>query len=196
MTNKKKFKMPSKSNLKGRTSTINNAFAIGITPYLKPDADVLDSYYSELKIEPDQCGYCLRIGEGKTMDHINPLVVAGMPSGYITDINNLIPCCKDCNSKKGGKFFSKWYKESDNVSRLLSMGMSMDDIEERYNIIMKYIKDHCTNPYDYKKIVGDDKWNEYISRKKQMIKLLEEDQKFCDDLNVLITKEVIKISKK
>lgn len=189
---KTKFKMPSKSNLKSRTSTINNAFAIGITPYLRPDDDLLKAYYDELKIEPCQCGYCMRLGEGKTVDHINPLVISGKPSGYITDINNLIPCCKDCNSKKGGKYFGDWYKSPKNKKRLKSMGLTDQIINERYDIITAYINNHCSKPYDYEKIVGEDKWNEYINRKNKMIALLEEDQKFCDELNELITQEVIK----
>lgn len=40
------FKMPSKSDLKSRTSTITNAFAIAITPYIKPKNIELNEYYS------------------------------------------------------------------------------------------------------------------------------------------------------
>lgn len=57
----------------------------------------------------------MRENEGKTVDHTMPLVIKGMPSGYITDINNLITCCSNCNSNKGGKKFKEWYKEENNI---------------------------------------------------------------------------------
>ena len=56
---KKQFLMSTKSSLKSRLSTINNAFAISITPFVVPD----NSYYEELQIKPQQCGYCMRAGE-------------------------------------------------------------------------------------------------------------------------------------
>ncbi len=188
--------MPTKSNLKGRTSTINNAFVISITPFIKPDPSILKQYYKELEIEEKQCGYCMRMGLGKSVDHIFPLVIDGMPSGYITDITNLIPCCTECNSTKGGKLFEDWYKEQKNVDRLNSYGMSYDDINKRYNIIMNYINNHCSQPLSYKEIVGEKLWNEYINRKNKMLELLQEDQLFCDNLNEIITKYVMeKLSK-
>lgn len=38
---KKSFKMPAKQNLKGRSSTISNAFAISVTPYIRPSEEEL-----------------------------------------------------------------------------------------------------------------------------------------------------------
>lgn len=98
-----KYKMPTKSDLKGRTSTISNAFAISITPYIRPSEEDLKDYYKSLGIEEGQCTYCLGIGNGR--DHLKPLVSNGMPTGYITDIHNLVPCCQRRNSSKGSKVF-------------------------------------------------------------------------------------------
>lgn len=187
---KKEFTMPTKSNLKSRTSTISNAYAISITPYIRPDNSLLDDYYHELGLEKCQCGYCLRKGEGKTVDHINPLVKNGMPSGFITDIGNLIPCCKDCNSSKGGKDFKEWYKSPKNVARLLKIGLTEKEIDERYQIILAYINKHCSTPLSYESIVGKEKWDEYIKRKERLLNILKEEQEFCDELSDLITEYV------
>ncbi|MBR6072504.1 MAG: HNH endonuclease [Acholeplasmatales bacterium] len=185
----KNFKMPIKSNLKSRISTINNAFAISIIPYVPPQEEVLEEYYNELKIEPKQCGYCLTKG-AKTVDHIFPVVKDGLPFGYLTDINNLIPCCKDCNSKKGGKLFKDWYKSKENIKRLKELKLNETTINERYNIISDYIKKH-EKQYDFEKIIGKEKWDEFVRRKNKMTELLEDNQKFCDELNEIIWNYII-----
>ena len=117
-----KYKMPTKSDLKGRSSTISNAFAISVTPFIRPTEEELATYYSLLGIKEGQCAYCL--GDGNGRDHLKPLVNNGMPTGYITDIHNLVPCCQKCNSSKGSKSFKAWYKSEENILRLKKQGMN------------------------------------------------------------------------
>lgn len=45
----KKFKLPTKSDLKSRTSTISNAFAIAITPYIYPS--LCQKYFIDRRIK-------------------------------------------------------------------------------------------------------------------------------------------------
>ena len=87
---KKDFKLPTKSDLKERSSTISNAFTIAITPYIYPSKEEIDGFYKKLQITKGQCAYCL--GKANAMDHIKPLVTNGLPTGYITEIHNLVPC--------------------------------------------------------------------------------------------------------
>ncbi len=184
-----KFKMPGQANLRNRSSTINNAFAIAITPYLPPSSDNLGWYYDELKISPRQCGYCLQASD--SVDHIMPLVRKGLPTGYITDIYNLIPCCSTCNSKKGAKDFRNWYLEKNNISRLHALGLSDGQIHERYTIICRFIEKHMPEPLDYEKILGKENWEQYKKRKQRMIEQLKDDQKFCDELKQKIEAYVV-----
>ena len=52
MVNKFIFKMPACQSLKDRISTINNAYATGITPYIRPDNEnEIDQYYKELGVK-------------------------------------------------------------------------------------------------------------------------------------------------
>ena len=175
----RKYKMPSNQNLSSRSSTISNAFANSVTPRIKPDASELEGYYEALGIKEGQCAYCLGVGNGR--DHLKPLVKDGMPTGYITDIRNLVPCCQKCNSSKGSKSFEEWYKSDNNLKRLRSLGLNPDEIEKRYIIIKEY-EAKIGQPLDYEKIVGTDKWNEYKERRKALIKALNDNQKFCDML--------------
>ena len=175
--------MPSKANLIGRKSTISNAFAISVTPYIRPSDDDLEKYYSELKIEEGQCAYCLGKGDGK--DHLKPLVSDGMPTGYITDIHNLVPCCQRCNSSKGSKSFREWYKSKENISRLKKDGLTDEQIESRYSIICSF-EDKIPEPINYEAIVGKELWEEYNRRRYKMLQELKDNQDFCNNLSKIV----------
>ena len=175
--------MPTKSDLNGRSSTISNAFAISVTPYIRPSEQELSNYYSDLETEEGQCAYCLGIGNGK--DHLKPLVSSGMPTGYITDIHNLVPCCQRCNSSKGSKSFREWYKSSENIARLEKAGLTDEQIESRYTIICSF-EDKIPGPIDYESIVGKELWDEYKQRRLKLLQELNDNQKFCDRLNAIV----------
>lgn len=184
----KRFKLPTKSDLKSRTSTLNNAFAISITPYIYPTYEETECFYDQLKIEEGQCAYCL--GDANSIDHVKPLVTNGLPTGYITEIRNLVPCCAACNSAKGAKDFKVWYKEEKNIKRLHKKGMTDDQIDERYQIICTYMK-QIPEPINYRELLGDDLWCEYLARKEDMISLLKQDQEFCNKLSNIIKEKII-----
>ena len=178
-----KYKMPTKSDLKSRSSTMSNAFAISITPYITPTEDEIRAAYASLQIQEGQCAYCL--GDGNSKDHLKPLVRAGMPTGNITSIDNLVPCCSPCNSSKGAKTFGEWYMSTDNIERLKRKGMSSANIKQRFDIISAY-EQKITQPLDYEALVGPQLWAEYQARKKALIERLNEDQEFCDMLSAII----------
>ena len=182
-----KYKMPTKSDLRGRSSTISNAFAISITPYLIPCEEEVKASYELLQIREGKCAYCL--GDGNAKDHLKPLVRMGLPTGYITAINNLVPCCSQCNSSKGAKTFEEWYLSPDNLARLKKKGLSDSDIEERFKIISEY-ESYIEEPLDYEALVGTELWKQYQERKQSLLDHLIEDQEFCDMLRVIIMDKI------
>ena len=181
------YKMPTKSTLRSRSSTISNAFAISVTPFIKPSDVEISNSLKLLEVNENQCAYCLR--EGLSKDHLKPLVKKGMPTGYITSIQNLVPCCSNCNSSKGAKSFTDWYMSSNNVKRLKAIGLSDDMIKHRYNIIVKY-ENAIGEPLNYEDIVGSELWAEYKERRKQLLNILRDNQNFCDKLNDIILKKL------
>lgn len=66
--------------------------------------DLRSSAWWKSQLGRGQCYYC----EGRfppkelTMDHLVPIVRGGFSSR-----NNCVPCCKECNSKKGYKTLSE-----------------------------------------------------------------------------------------
>lgn len=182
-----KYKMPTKSDLKGRSSTMSNAFAISITPYIVPSEEEVRASYNMLQIQEGQCAYCL--GEGNAKDHLKPLVKAGMPTGYITAINNLVPCCSRCNSSKGAKTFEEWYLSPENLARLKKRGLSDSDVEQRFKIISRY-ESQIEKPLDYEALVGTELWKQYQERRRSLLERLNEDQEFCDMLSAIIMEKI------
>lgn len=57
-------------------------------------------------IETKACVYCGRAPVALTMDHFIPVTKGGK-----TEIGNLIPCCKPCNSSKSNHDPEEWIKE-------------------------------------------------------------------------------------
>lgn len=189
-TKKLKMPMPSKSDVSARISTINNAFAQSVIPrILEEDQEKLKTYYHELGIKEGQCAYCLK-DRASTGDHLRPLIKDKLPTGYLTNISNIVPCCSECNSSKGGKDFEVWYKSNKNLERLKKIGLTEKQINDRYNTITRYLTKHKQKPLNFKNIVGIADWNEFIKRKKQLEKLLNDDKKFCDKLLDKIKKHI------
>lgn len=180
--------MPSKSDLKSRTSTITNAFAIAITPYIKPKNIELNEYYKSLKIKPGVCAYCLQ--KANSSDHYHALVKNQKPTGYITDISNLIPCCSSCNSSKGSTKFEDWYYSAKNIKRLRSLGLSDEIIKDRYDTIINHFKKYGKSPVNYERILGKELWDEYQERKAKLMETLKDNQKFCDKLLKIIVDNI------
>ena len=44
------------------------------------------------------------------MDHLRPLVKDKEPTGYISEIHNLVPSCGKCNQSKGNKEWKAWMR--------------------------------------------------------------------------------------
>lgn len=55
--------------------------------------------------ETNVCLYCGSTDSKLTMDHWMPVVRGGK-----TELGNLLPCCKSCNSRKGDKHPDEWLK--------------------------------------------------------------------------------------
>jgi HNH endonuclease len=87
-----------------RSTTIAHAFASALSVADIYDERKIDEALKLLGQDPNKdllCVYCDQPAE--TWDHIMAIVKNGKFSGYGHQVGNLIPCCKDCNSKKGNR---------------------------------------------------------------------------------------------
>jgi len=101
-----------------RRTTINHAFASAIAPSDEYSEEKISEALSFLGQAPDSdliCVFC--DSEAETWDHLLGLVKDGKLRGFGHQIGNLVPCCKECNSKKGSKEFDRFIKESNRITK-------------------------------------------------------------------------------
>ncbi len=146
-----------------RSSTISNAFASALSIADDYDLDKIDKAITILGQNPDDelsCAYCDKPAE--TWDHIKAIVSKNAFSGYGHQINNLIPCCKECNSAKGNKEWKAYLK----LKRL--------DTQERITRIENYINH---NYVDTKNLLETKEFKEDLKKfndlKEQVFKLFK-----------------------
>lgn len=107
---------PSSDKIGSRSSTIARAMAstlmprIGATEDERRDIVRLSLGKDDKNIEIPKnikelkCVYC---GQPATnLDHLFPFIQDKLPTGYFTEPANLVPCCAECNQKKGAK---RWF---------------------------------------------------------------------------------------
>ena len=88
-----------------RSTTINHAFASAIAPNDDYKDETIAQAIRHLGQDPTkdlQCVYC-NLHPAETWEHVTGLVQGKRYAGYGHTLSNLLPCCKSCNSKKGGK---------------------------------------------------------------------------------------------
>ena len=184
-----KLKMPSKATLSSRKSTINNAFAHSIVPYIRPNDDEYEKYAFKDEFEKKQCVYCG--APAQSMDHFQSIIKEKDPSGYITDIRNLVPCCAKCNSSKGSKEFSEWYglPETRDYIKAQNHFTTETMIEQNHDRIASHFKKNPPIQYDFKSIVGQEEWEEFLNMKKELLEQIEKCQEKCKEIAEKISKQ-------
>lgn len=118
------------SIVKKRTTTINHAFASAIAPVIPYDEAAIREAIQFLGQDPDEDLHCVYCGGfAETWDHVEPTVKKKMFSGVGHSIGNLVPCCKPCNSRKGGKPWSQYLAQA-----------AGSEFEERHALIDRHLK--------------------------------------------------------
>lgn len=188
------YKKPKTIKITGRSSSITNAFVNGILPYIKPTEKELDIVFKKLKMNKNKpkCVYC---GDKATQwDHLHPIVNDKYPTGYITEIYNLIPCCSTCNSSKSGSNWKHWMEGKDKNGEIKEknspsspLGRGVNKISEKIKIIEEYdnwCKDKRFIIKDFENIVDKDKWDEHWDNHKNILKLMKDVQPNSDKIKI------------
>jgi hypothetical protein len=152
------FDLPSKARIDGRTSSITAVFFQAITPVVIPSDAEVEEAIKVLGMTNGNCR-CAYCGDTRTeWDHFRPIVVNRKPTGYITEIANLVPACGKCNQSKGNKNWREWALgpavRSPRSRRIIDLEQRIENLEayERWS------KPICL---DYAKLIGPEQWNEY-----------------------------------
>lgn len=185
---KEVFSMPTTITITQRTSSITNAFVSGIIPVIEPTELEIKNVLNVLNVDVKNvvCAYC---GDKCTeWDHFRPLVVNKRPTGYISEINNLVPACGKCNQSKGNKNWKKWMLSDAKHS---PKSRNIQDLNERIKRLEKYENKFTPTIVDFEQIVGSDIWNQHWNNCEEIHKMMANSQIVSDKIKNLIVKKII-----
>ncbi len=173
------FKMPKPVSIMARTSSITNAFVNGIIPCIIPTEEELIKSLRILELNPEdlKCAYC---GDKSTeWDHLRPLVKNKRPTGYISEIYNLVPACGKCNQSKGNKYWRDWILSD---AKLSPKKRKVSNLEEKIQNLDKYEKWKELNPINLEEIVGSQLWQQHWKNCEELHKKMNEYQSISNQL--------------
>lgn len=172
-------------NVTGRSSSITNAFINAIIPVIKPtEAEELEALRI-LEISPNdiRCIYC---GDKATeWDHLRAIISNQEPTGYITEIANLVPSCGKCNQSKGKSHWRTWM-ESD--ARLSPKTRGISDINKRIARLQNYEAWRQPRKIDFATIVGPEMWQRHRQNWRSVLDLLKKSQELANEIRDIIVK--------
>jgi hypothetical protein len=181
----KLFKMPTPMKITGRSSSITNSFVNSIIPNIKPEEEEIKQALDILGMTPDtyQCAYCG--SQASEWDHLRPLVEGKMPTGYISEIRNLVPCCGKCNQSKGNKAWTDWITSSADLS---PKTRGIQDIEDRIKRLTEYENWGSPVRVNIEEIVGSALWKQHWANCERIQSMMRESQVLAEEINQIIKK--------
>lgn len=174
------FRMPIPVKITGRISSITNAFINSIIPVVPPSEEEVKQALEILGMTPDtfQCAYCGSVAS--EWDHLRPLVKDKKPTGYISEIHNLVPSCGKCNQSKGNKEWKTWMLSN---AKLSPTTRGIKNIPERVQRLEAYENSKTPTKMDFSAIVGQEVWARHQENLEQVQSLMRESQELAAKIN-------------
>ena len=166
----------------GRSSSITNAFINSIIPVVVPTEEQVKEALAILgMLENYQCSYC---GSTATeWDHLRPLVLNKKPTGYISEIHNLVPACGKCNQSKSNKEWRQWMLSD---AALSPKTKGIPDIESRIRSLEKYENWGTPTNMDFEKIVGKVPWAQHWDNWEKVQEIMRSSQVLAEEINIQV----------
>jgi hypothetical protein len=181
------FDMPSMQKIMSRKTSITNAFACAVVPVCKPSLAEIEEALCVLGMDPAdvRCAYC---GDPKSeWDHLRPIVVGRRPTGYISEIANLVPSCGKCNQSKGNSQWRDWIVSTKKRSPT-SRGIA--DMANRIARLEAYERWRSPTKIDFLSIISEDEWEDYWSECEGVLSEMLRCHKIADCLREKIVKRL------
>lgn len=177
------FRMPTPMKITGRSSSITNAFINSIIPVVVPSAEEVKQALEILGMTPGtfQCAYCGSVAS--EWDHLRPLVKDKKPTGYISEIHNLVPSCGKCNQSKGNKAWKAWMVSA---AALSPTARGIQDIAERIKRLEAYENWCVPTKMDFEAVVGKEVWSQHWQNWERVQSLMRESQELAVKINLRV----------
>ena len=174
------FRMPTPMKITGRSSSITNSFINSIIPVVQPTAEQVEEALSVLGMDHESycCAYCG--DKASEWDHLRPLVKDKKPTGFISEIHNLIPSCGKCNQSKGNREWEAWMRST---ARLSPATRGIPDLDARIEKIRAYDRWGKPSKVDFENIVGPEIWAQHWENWSKIQSLMKEAQVLAQQIN-------------
>jgi hypothetical protein len=180
------FRMPTPVTVMGRSSSITNSFINGIIPARYPSEEDLVQALVILRLNPEdlRCAYC---GEKATeWDHFRPLISAQEPTGYISEIQNLVPACGKCNQSKGNSHWRDWILGN---ARLSPRVRGVADLDARIARLQRFEEWRPPTKLNIPEVVGEQLWAEYRSNWRELLDAMRRSDTLAAELRAKLGSE-------
>ena len=140
----------------------------GIIPVVLPTEDEVRQALTILDmLENVDCAYC---GDTYTeWDHLRPLVVGKQPTGYISEIHNLVPACGKCNQSKGNKPWREWMLSQ---AALSPRRRGVPDLDTRIQRLCSFEEWMPPTVLDFSQLLAPELWAEHWRNYDEIIALM------------------------
>lgn len=181
------FRCPSVQTMMSRKSSITNAFVNSVIPVIEPKAEEIAESLRILQLSASdlRCAYCGDVAS--EWDHLRPLVIKHRPTGFITEINNLVPSCGKCNQSKGNKPWREWMTSKAPRS---PKARGIPDIEARVERLATYEAWRPPTHVDFQHVLGADEWKEYWVTWERLIVSMRVAQDVADKLRAVVAQHM------
>ena len=144
----KSLKVPTITSITGRSSSIRASFIKAVIPVVFPANKserelLINENLKKLKHTESgsKCAYCVE-NLATEWDHFFSIVNNKLPTGYITDIYNLVPCCGKCNQSKGSTYWKDWMNSNAPQSPFKRQINNLDIIIQNLDDFEKWSKEN------------------------------------------------------
>lgn len=171
------FALPNRAKIAGRSSVITHAFASGVIPSIMPTEDEVQGALKVLGMNEDEvvCAYC---GDPATeWDHLNAIIKDKRPTGFFTEIHNLVPACGKCNQSKRNQQWREWIT---GPAKLSPKTRDIPDLENRIARLEAYERAFEPRVIDFETVVGAKNWEKHWANCEAIKTLMRDSQELSD----------------
>jgi hypothetical protein len=178
--------LPAPMSVTGRSSSITNAFINAIVPVFEPtEKEELEALHI-LEIDPGniRCAYC---GDKATeWDHFRPTISNQEPTGFVTEIANLVPSCGKCNQSKGKSHWRAWME---GPAKLSPKSRGIADLSTRVERLKKYEEWRKPRKIDFATVVGSEMWQRHRQNWRDVLDLLKTSQELAGEIRTIVASQ-------
>lgn len=173
------YRPPRPGKITSRKSTITGMFFATLTPSVEPSDEDVREALSILGMTEGECVCAYCGGQMSEWDHFRPITINREPTGYISEIANLVPSCGKCNQSKGNKNWRDWIVSANPLS---PKSRGVPDIAQRIECLSNFERWRVPIKLDYRTIFGDEAWERHLQHLHEVIALLTKADAHVGDL--------------